>query len=175
MKGMKSLVAFLAVAALALTVASCKTTEENYRKAYETAVGAERGKSAVDSTIYARIRNNARMSDLVVGGDSLPLRTEQIGYTENGGASRETLKRYSIVVGQFKQIFNARQMRTRLQEGGYPDAFILHTAEPLYYVCTATCATAEEAAAEMKRVRDDKAIVLRDPLPFILRPAHLAR
>lgn len=164
-----------AIALTALLAVSCKTNENNYRQAYETAVAKNRDASGVDSTIYARIRNSAKMSDLVVGQDSLPMRTEYVGYTENGGASREMLKRYNVVVGQFKQVFNARQMRERLLSGGYPDAFIIHTREPLYYVCTATCETAEEAAQALDKVRTDKSIVLRDPLPFILRPAHLAR
>lgn len=158
-----------------LSVSSCKTNENNYRQAYETAVAKNREASGVDSTIYARIRNSARTSDLVVGPDSLPMRTEYVGYTENGGASREMLKRYNVVVGQFKQVFNARAMCTRLQNGGYPEAFIVHTREPLYYVCTNTCAGAEEAATALAKVKADKSIVLRSPLPFILRPAHLAR
>ena len=153
----------------------CKTTESNYRQAYETAVAKNRDSSGVDSTIYAKIRNSARTSDLVVTGDTMPMRTEYIGYTEDGGASRETIGRYNVVVGQFKQVFNARQMRARLQSSGYDSAFIIHTREPLYYVCTQACATPEEAEKAFVRVKDDKSIVLRDPLPFILRPAHLAR
>lgn len=165
----------LAAATLTLLTVGCKTSESNYRQAYETAVNKTREASGVDSTIYARIRNSAKMSELTAGSDTMPMRTEYVGYTENGGSSREHLKRYNVVVGQFKQVFNARQMRARLQASGYADAFIIHTREPLYYVCTATCTTPEEAAAAFSRVKSDKSIVLREPLPFILRPAHLAR
>lgn len=165
----------LSLMALAMMAVGCKTTESNYRQAYETAVAKNRDSSGVDSTIYAKIRNSARTSDLIVTGDTMPMRTEYIGYTEDGGASRETIGRYNVVVGQFKQVFNARQMRTRLQSSGYDSAFIIHTREPLYYVCTQACATPEEAEKAFVRVKDDKSIVLRDPLPFILRPAHLAR
>ncbi len=165
----------LSLMALAMMAVGCKTTESNYRQAYETAVAKNRDSSGVDSTIYAKIRNSARTSDLVVTGDTMPMRTEYIGYTEDGGASRETIGRYNVVVGQFKQVFNARQMRARLQSSGYDSAFIIHTREPLYYVCTQACATPEEAEKAFIRVKDDKSIVLRDPLPFILRPAHLAR
>ncbi len=165
----------LSLMALAMMAVGCKTTESNYRQAYETAVAKNRDSSGVDSTIYAKIRNSARTSDLVVTGDTMPMRTEYIGYTEDGGASRETIGRYNVVVGQFKQVFNARQMRARLQSSGYDSAFIIHTREPLYYVCTQACATPEEAEKAFVRVKDDKSIVLRDPLPFILRPAHLAR
>lgn len=165
----------LSLMALAMMAVGCKTTESNYRQAYETAVAKNRDSSGVDSTIYAKIRNSARTSDLIVTGDTMPMRTEYIGYTEDGGASRETIGRYNVVVGQFKQVFNARQMRARLQSSGYDSAFIIHTREPLYYVCTQACATPEEAEKAFVRVKDDKSIVLRDPLPFILRPAHLAR
>ena len=104
----------LAVIVATLLTVGCKTNENNYRQAYETAVAKNREDSGVDSTIYARIRNNAQKTDLVVGADTLPMRTEYVGYTEDGGASREMLKRYNVVVGQFKQVFNARQMRARL-------------------------------------------------------------
>ncbi len=163
------------VTGLSLLAVGCKTSESNYRQAYETAVQKNRESSGVDSTIYARIRNSAKTSDLVAAGDTMPMRTEYIGYTEDGGSSRESIGQYNVVVGQFKQVFNARQMRARLQGGGYDSAFIVHTREPLYYVCTAACKTPDEAAAAFGRVKSDRSIVLRAPMPFILRPAHLAR
>ncbi|MCM1521567.1 MAG: SPOR domain-containing protein [Muribaculaceae bacterium] len=170
---MKKLPLFILLGVLALV--GCKTSEANYKAAYEAAVGQQREAAALDSTIYGQVRTQARMSVLKVGNDSLPLKTEQIGYTENGGASRATLHRYNVVVGQFKQVFNARQMRERLMAGGYPDAVIVHTREPLYYVITASVSTPEEALREYERVKSDRSMVLKSPLPFILRPAHLAR
>lgn len=170
---MKKTLLPLILAALAL--GACKTTEDNYKAAYEAAVAQQRDVADLDSTIYGRVRNQARMSVLKAGADSLPLRTEYVGYTDDGGATRENLKRYNVVAGQFKQVFNARQMRERLQAAGYPDAMIVHTREPLYYVITATVATPEEALREYNKVRSDKSLVLKSPLPFILRPAHLAR
>lgn len=167
---------YFAAAVVALSaLAGCKTNENNYRQAYEAAVAHNREGSAVDSTVYARIRNSARTSTLKVDTASYPMRTEYLGYTDEGGSSREHLKRYSVVAGQFKQVFNARAMRKRLMEGGYPGAFIVHTREPLYYVCTATFSSPDSAGAEMKRVLADKALVLRSPLPFVLQPATLAR
>ena len=56
----------LSLMALAMMTVGCKTTESNYRQAYETAVAKNRDSSGVDSTIYAKIRNSARTSDLVV-------------------------------------------------------------------------------------------------------------
>lgn len=171
---MKKIFLFVAVVA-AMALGACKTTEANYKAAYEAAKIQQRQSADIDSTIYGKVRHQGTMMQLSVGQDTLPIRTEAIGYTDGGGASRETVRKYNIVVGQFKQVFNARQMRERLMAGGYPDAFIVHTREPLYYVVTQTVDTPEEALAAYDKVKTDKNIVLRDPLPFVLRPAHLAR
>ena len=170
--GSKTILAFAAIAVIAT---SCKTTEANYKAAYERAV--ERKNEGIDSTVYDAIRREAKPSVIAIdGGVQLPLVTEHVSVTPDNGNTSITLKRYCIVVGKFKQIFNARSMRTRLaSSGNYPDAFIVQTREPLYYVCTATCQTPQEAATALEKVKTDKSIVLRSPLPFILRPAHLAR
>ncbi len=168
-----SLVVAAAVGISALT--GCKTTEANYRQAYQTAVAQREESTGIDSTIYARIRNSATTSALVVGTDSLPVRTEYIGFTDGGGMDKARMKKYNIVVGQFKQVFNARQMRERLISAGYENAFIVHTREPLYYVAVATSDSPEDILKDWERVTADKSIVLRAPLPFVLRPAHLAR
>lgn len=171
---MKNILFFCITALALLAIVSCKTNENNYRAAYEAAVAQRQESSGIDSTIYSRIRNSARQSSLTVGTDSLPLRTEYIGYPKDGGSSRENVGRYCVVVGQFKQIFNAKAMRDRLITDGY-HAMIVNTREPLYYVVAASCTTAAEAAREYSRVSHDSKLVLRSPLPFILQPAHLAR
>ncbi|MDE5751098.1 MAG: hypothetical protein K2H88_00495 [Duncaniella sp.] len=167
-----SAMAFLCACSL---FTGCKTTEANYRQAYEAAVTHREESTGLDSTIYSRIRNSARTSCLVVGADSLPVRTEYIGITKDGGLEKNDLRRYSVVVGQFKQIFNARQMRERLVGSGYTGTFIVQTREPLYYVAVATSDTPADILAEWKRVTTDDGLVLRAPLPFVLVPAHLAR
>lgn len=157
---------------IAIAVTSCKTTEANYRQAYEVAAEQRREATGLDSTIYGRVRKSAVNSYLIVGTDSLPMRKEYIGYTDGGGSSRENVKRYNVVVGQFRQVFNAKQMRQRLIDGGYDSAMIVHTREPLYYVVSATASTPEETLEAWKKVTTDKNIVLKSPLPFILSPAH---
>lgn len=169
---MKRLIPITALLLIATAITSCKTTEENYRQAYEAAAEQRREATGLDSTIYGRIRNSAITSQLTVGGDSLPVRKEYIGYTDGGGASRDNVKRYNVVVGQFRQVFNAKQMRERLIAGGYDSTMIVHTREPLYYVVTATASTPEAILEAWRKVKEDKSIVLKSPLPFILVPAH---
>lgn len=166
-----SLTALLA----AVGATSCKTTEENYRKAYETAVAQRQEATGIDSTIYGRIRNSANTSTLLVGGEELPMRSEYIGYDADGGSSRDNVKKYNIVAGQFRQIFNAKQMRQRLMDAGYDSAMVVHTREPLYYVITQSITTPQEALKAWRKVNSDKGIVLKSPLPFILMPAHFRK
>ncbi len=170
---MRRLIYILVLTGAILT--GCKTNENNYRQAYEAAVAQRDEAAGGDSTIYARIRNSAKVSDLVAGTDTMPMRAEYIGYTDNGGASRQTVKRYNVVVGQFKQLFNARAMRQRMIDNGYTETFIIHTREPLYYVVSATASTPEEILVEYRKVQNDKGLTLRPPVPFILRPAHFGR
>jgi len=168
---MKHLLPIIALL-IAIAVTSCKTSEENYRRAYEAAAEQRRESTGLDSTIYSRIRNSAVSSYLVVNGDSMPMRREYIGYTDGGGSSRENVKRYNVVVGRFRQVFNAKQMRQRLIDGGYDSAMIVHTREPLYYVISATASTPEATLEAWRKVTGDKNLILKSPLPFILSPAH---
>ncbi|MDE6458082.1 MAG: hypothetical protein K2L31_05710 [Muribaculum sp.] len=75
------------------------------------------------------------------------------------------------MINQFKQIFNARSQMNRLRENGYPDAFVLETGEPLYYVVAATTDDSEEAKKTYLKIQKDKSVVIRSPFPWLLIPA----
>lgn len=160
----------LPIAALAClaVVASCKPSEESYRQAYEAA--KNRDTDVIEETIYNKIRQRARPQQIVVGADTLDYRVEGVTLTGDDGAIRQRVKRYNVVVGQFKQIFNARAMTEAITSRGY-DGFIVNTAEPLYYVVAVTCETPEEALAALNRVKADSTLILRSPCPWVLRPA----
>ncbi|MDE6176056.1 MAG: SPOR domain-containing protein [Paramuribaculum sp.] len=172
---MRTLPLLLAAAAAVSGMTSCKTTEQNYKSAYEVAKARQNDNGGLDSTVYSRLRPQGKGAAMAVGSDSLAFNTVTIGYTADCGASAETVKRYNIVVGQFKQIFNAKAMRKRLIDQGYEGAMVVHTREPLYYVIASSCATPEEALAELRRVGDDGRLKLKEPFPWVLRPSHLAR
>lgn len=151
---------------------SCKTTEANYRQAYEAASHkqAQEGDSAITAGLY----NQSRPKDMVFGNVTLPVITTGIKITKDGGMELSRLKRFNTVAGTFRQIFNASSMRERLVKSGYPEAFILQNAYGTYYVLTSTTDSAEEAYENMERLRGDKSLRLRNPLPYILRPGHLS-
>lgn len=168
----------IALAAMA-ALAACKTTEANYRSAYETTVEHQKAQAAADAEAGIPVKSltqYGRPKPMVTqSGDTLMLLTEPVALTPEGGATHETLRRYNVVVGQFRQIFNAKAMLARLREGAYPDAIILNTRLPLYYVITNSVATQAEAVKALRNVEADTTLRLASPLPFVLRPAHLAR
>lgn len=163
------------VTMMAVGLYSCKTTEANYKAAYETAVAKRANDTALDSATVAHLERADLPRDLKVNGITLPVRTLAIGFDEDGGSSRDNVKRYNVVVGQFRQLFNAKEMRKRMINDGYEDAMVIHDRQPMYYVVAATTDSPEEAQAQLEKVRTDSRIYLKAPLPWILRPAHLAR
>lgn len=152
---------------LAIAATSCKTTEENYRSAYEKAIAGRDSVAAIDNTVYGAHRNmDTRVA--VAGADTADIRTIHVAVTEGGGGIREYLHPYSVVVGQFKQLFNARSMRERLADGGYPRAFVVETAEPYYYIILESYATQAEAVKAAANLPSSLPVAVKAPCPFVL-------
>lgn len=170
---------YIAAAFVTIALASlwgCKPSEKNYRAAYETAIAArDTDANDADETVYTRIRRQMKTGTAVVGGDTLAVNTQFVAVTPDGGGINENLKRFCVVVGQFKQVFTAKNMRERLVDNGYPGAFVVQTREPYYFVLAGAYPTLPDAAALLNRVRSDSTLTLRPPLPFILQPSQLAK
>lgn len=166
-----SKIAVIAAAVIAIAATSCKTNESNYRAAYEAAKQKNEESKGIEGTVYEKIRNEAIDSRLIVDGDSIPMMTVNVKIAATT-ATPDQVKKYSVVINQFKQIFNARSQMERLRANGYPDAFLLETAEPLYYVVAATTDDGEEAKRYYTKITKDKTIPLKSPFPWILRPAR---
>lgn len=157
---------------IALSFSACKTTEANYRTAYE--VAKQKQTSTMDSAVNAKLQNEQLPKNLVCDGVTLPVRTLSIGITKNGGGDIKTLKRYNAVTAQFRQLFNAQSMRQRLIECGFDSAFLLHDSRTNYYVVATTTASAQEAFETLDKIKADTTLHLKAPFPYILRPSHLA-
>lgn len=170
---MKRLFYIVAVTAMTLC-AACKPSEANYKMAYES---AKQKQLTGDSLIDAGLTDQQRPRLMVFGGDTLPVVTDYVGYTKDGGAdtNRAIVKRYCVVVGKFKQVFNARSMRERLNAQGYSNAFVLHNNMKDYFVIAASTRDHHEARMLLDSIAADKNMVLKAPYPYILQPRHLAR
>lgn len=160
--------AFVIALAAGALCTSCKTTEENYRAAYEKTIAAKQEESALEATIYGKERRQQGVTTMQTEHGEVEVRMQLVRLTDDGGGSFDTFHRYCVVVGQFKQIFNAKSLRNRLVDAGYPGSFIVETAEPYYYIVLESYDEVGEAAASMERFRSKGAIAMREPCPFIL-------
>lgn len=165
---MKTKSYLLAAAAIMLSVAACKTNEENYRKAYEKAKEAE--SAELESTIYGRYRNEAKDDLYTIGADTVNIRREFVTVSKDqAGIDNSALKRYSVVVAQFKQLFHAKSLCGRYRNAGYESAFVVETREPLYYVVAASSSEVTAARDIMLAIEAAPPVALQANMPFLLR------
>lgn len=168
---MKHIIYIAAAAALAMGAASCKTSEEAYRAAYERAVAGRADEDPLEGTVYGAARRPLGTRIAIAGTDTAEVVTHRVKVTEGGGGVAEWLRPYSVVVGRMKQRFNALSMRERLVDEGYPRTFVVETGEPYYYIVAASYDSEAEAVAECARLRRlaDFPVPMRGGLPFILK------
>ena len=166
---MKFFIYFSAIVLSIAILSGCKTTEENYRKAYETAKAKE--SDGLDETIYNKIRREAMPSNVVIGNDTLAMKRERVRVSDGQDIPQERMKKYNVIVAQFKQLFHATSMKKRIIEAGYPAAFIVETREPLYYVVAFTTDSPSEAAETLHKLEKDSPLKLLEPCPWVLTPS----
>lgn len=129
---------------LALVLGGCKTTEANYKAAYEKA--KSKGEStAIDKEVYDRIRNEEGPSVMTFGNVTFPAKGVRLSVVELPEMKTGVIDRFSVCNGRFRQTFNAKSMARRLQENGFPDAFVAKDREGAYYVICASVSNPEEA------------------------------
>lgn len=170
MKDMK-LVKYISVIVLLLMVASCRTTEENYRGAYEL---AKQSDEQQDSLVANLIANEQAPMIVNVGDETMKLRKEFVSLVAEEGVTNDMLKRYNVVVGRFRQIFNARSMASRMASLGYK-SYVLTNRTPVYFVAVASTDNIDEALQLYKSVMSDSRVVYKTPFPWVLEPAQYIR
>lgn len=154
-----------AAVAAALALAGCKTTEENYRKAYEV-TQAKKYDGLTQQEVEA-LRREEAMPRTVFKGDSIPMKGMYVKWVDGGPGKRAL--RYNVVVASFRQQFNAGSALGRMRQGGYPDAVMLADRDQRYYVAAVTTASLDTAVAVMRALGEASPVALRDPYPYILQ------
>lgn len=132
-----------------LSAASCKTTEENYKAAYDIAV--KKQESGAGRDVSSFISRERRLNEYKqVGTDSVRIVIEHVSIVDGPVNNAE---KYGVVVGEFKQVFNARSYRDRINNAeNTPEtpAFVVMNAMKQYYVIYRSFDTKTGAAAFMK-------------------------
>ncbi len=157
----------IAIAALGVIASGCRTTERNYREAYEKALEKrDEGLTVEERLALERERATPKS---VYRGDSIPLKAMWVNTVAETSAT--AAKEYNIVTGSFRQRFNANSAMRRLREGGYPEAFLLINAEKDFIVAAYTTESIDSAVTALNAMRQSSPVPLRAPYPFILRKA----
>lgn len=156
---------FFAIALVALSFVSCKTSEANYKAAYEQAVQArEQGDR---ETVYDHKRTpDATNAVEVAQGIELPqaaMRVKMIPVANEASADA-----YYLVVAGFKQQFNANSLATRLGQEGYATA-LLQTAEPYFYVSVQSAGDQAGLASALEEIRENTWMPFKNGYPFVLK------
>lgn len=162
---------YISVAVLLLMVASCRTTEENYRGAYELAKQSDEQQDSLVSTLIA---NEQAPKIVNVGGETMKLRKEYVSLVADEGEPRDMLKQYNVVVGRFRQVFNARSMASRMSSLGYK-SYVLVDRTPAYFVAVASADSIDEVLQLYKSVVSDTRVVYKAPFPWVLESVQNMR
>ncbi len=121
-------------------------------------------RDGVDAETYARIEAEKERNTAVVAGDSLRLITDRVNIVDD---EPSTMKPYGVVIGEYKQLFNARSFRDRLKKEGQP-AYVVMNGERMYFVVARGFDTSVEAAEFLKDVRNKIKMKIPIEKPWIL-------
>lgn len=164
---------YLLIALMGLGIWSCKPSEKNYRAAYERTMARDSTRTDFNETVYGRYRREIKEVPAFNENDTVNVKTTRVWVVKNEGALNEQLKKYCVIIAEFKQLLNARSIRDRFKEGGYPGAFIVQTPEPYYYVVAAAYTDLSEAVTLTDKLRRDTPVRMKAPCPYILMPSTL--
>lgn len=157
-------------ALLMLGISSCKTTEANYRAAYQ--IAKEKQLDGGDSTVTAGLKNEQLPHDLTVDGVTFPARAEPLAVVSGEGNTQMQLMVYNVVGASFRQLFNAQSFRDRLLALGYP-AFLAKNRMGTFFVVAQTTKSPSEAHNIYVKLKSEKSLHFQPTFPYVLRAAQL--
>lgn len=144
----------------------CKTSEDNYRRAYETAT--ERQNAAYTSDEVGLMAAEEAIPRSVYKGDSIPLRGLWVN-TVKLGPTTQRARRYNVVIGRYRQKFTAMSMLDRFRENGYEDALLLTDKDQAFYIAPVSTDTLDIAVAAWKELSKSSPVPLQSPYPYIMK------
>lgn len=126
---MNRIVNIFLVIAVAASLWACHSTEANYKESYDKAVAASR--TGEKGEIYRQELENRKKTNYVVDGDSIRLLHHHFNAVDD---KNDVIKKYSVIVGEFQQKFNAVSYRDRLRKEGHKSYVVYVSAKKLYCV-----------------------------------------
>lgn len=117
----------IVVLTLAAVLWSCHSTEANYKESYDKAVAASR--TGEKGVLYEQELESRKKANFEVDGDSIRLLRNYFNAVDD---KNDVIKKYSVVVAEFKQKFNAQSYRDRLRKEGH-NSYVVYISEKKLY------------------------------------------
>lgn len=163
---MRKIALYIALLLAITTFVGCKTTEANYKQAYERALAKQN--EGYSDELLDNMRREEAIPRTVYRGDSIPLKAMYFN-TLKENDSTPAAKRFNVVTGMFAQKFNALSAVNRLRESGYPDALVLLTGDKKYFISAHTTINLDSAVAHWREISAQPPYPLSSPFPYILQ------
>lgn len=156
---MKTRKIMAAAAALLMVVgfSSCKPKQSAYKSAYERAKQRE----------VAQAQEQDNVEPVLTTTDE-SVRSERINPAEGENASG--LRAYSVVIGSFQNITNARSLKERMASEGFGTAMLAQNEQGMYRVIVTSFDTKDEAVRSREEIKSRFAPLFSDA--WILQRAY---
>lgn len=150
---------------MALALAACHTTEENYKAAYDKA--KERTRDNMGGSFYDKAQADRMRPTEIIGGDSVRLIRSYFNVVDD---KYETTKKYGVVVAEFDQVINARSYRDRLKKNEGFESYVVYTNREKKY-CVVVQGYDEKGAAAVfiRNIGQYMKMKVLVPRPYILQ------
>ncbi len=155
---------FFYIITMALLLAACHTSEENYKAAYDKAKERTREKMG---DLYDQEQAERMRPTEIIGGDSVRLLRTYFNVVDD---KYEATKKYGVVVAEFDQLINARSYRDRLKKNeGFESYVVYANREKKYCVVAQAYDNKGAAAVFIRNIKQYMKMKVLVPRPYILQ------
>lgn len=149
---MKKYIVICAGLCVALSLASCKSGESAYKKAYEKAKSQEASMQTTDNTPTTTtapvVTTPSPQAQANAAVDNASVRNEAVVLIDGTG-----LKNFSVVVGSFGMLSNAQGVFQKLKENGYDAQIVKNEAKNMFRVVASTFDKKADAVSARDAIR----------------------
>lgn len=136
---------------MVLALASCKSKESMYKKAYEKAQAQEVQQPATTEPVVTPLETTTPSESTNTEVDNASVRQENVSLVAGSG-----LQNFSVVVGSFSLKANAEGLYNTLKSAGYDAQIVFNGERNMYRVVAATFVDKASAVKSRNELRASK-------------------
>ena len=136
---------------IVLALASCKSKESMYKKAYEKAQAQEVQQPATTEPVVTPLETTTPSESTNTEVDTASVRQENVSHVAGSG-----LQNFSVVVGSFSLKANAEGLYNTLKNSGYDAQIVFNSERNMYRVVASTFVDKAGAVKSRNELRASK-------------------